>query len=263
MKLNLNGKTALVTGASYGLGFACAKALAQEGVRVAICSRNQNHLDIAAREISDETGQSIFKIKADLSSEEDISQIVESAKRELGTIDILVLSTGHPPAYSFDDATDEHWETGSDLILKPAIMLTRALLPDMRRNKFGRLIYVGSIFGLEAESSSIIQSTFRTGINAFSKCIAQGAAIDGVTANVLCPGYFDTPLLGDLAKTLAEESPGNTVETLLDSWKRVSPARKFGKPEDFGAFACFLASPRGEFINGTSIALDGGSLKQY
>jgi 3-oxoacyl-[acyl-carrier protein] reductase len=263
MEMNLKGKTALVTGASYGLGFACAKALAQEGVRVAICSRNQSHLDSAAQEILDETGQVVFTYKADLTSEHDVFQLVKGANADMGTIDILVLSTGHPPAYSFSDATDKQWDIGNDLILKPAIKLTRALLPDMRKNKYGRLIYVGSIFGLEPESSSIIQSTYRTGINAFSKCIAEEAAIDGVTANVLCPGYFETPLLADLAGTLANESKEDSVESLLEDWKAISPAKKFGKPDDFGAFVSFLASPRGEFINGTSIALDGGSLKQY
>lgn len=263
MELNLKGKIALVTGASYGLGFASAKALVQEGARVAICSRNETHLESAAQEIMDETGQVVCKYRADLTNEDDISQLVDSVKADMGQIDILVLSTGHPPAYSFTNATDEQWEMGSNLILKPAIRLTRALLPEMRKNRYGRLIYVGSIFGLEPESSSIIQSTYRTGINAFSKCIAEEAAIDGVTANVLCPGYFETPLLADLAGTLASESQEDSVESLLDEWKSVSPAQKFGKPEDFGAFVSFLVSPRGEFINGTSIALDGGSLRQY
>lgn len=263
MQLGLEGKTALVTGASYGLGFACAKALVQEGVEVAICSRDQDRLDTAACRIAGETGPPVHKIRADLTCAEDIVRLEDNARKALGSIDILLLSTGHPPACSFDDATDEQWETGNDLILKPAIKLTRALLPDMRKNKYGRLIYIGSIFGLEAESSSIIQSTFRTGINAFSKCIAEDSALDGVTANVLCPGYFDTPLLADLAGTLADSSKGKSAESLLEEWKAVSPARKFGKPDDFGAFVCFLASPRGEFINGTSIALDGGSLKRY
>ncbi len=263
MELNLEGKTALVTGASYGLGYACAKALAQEGATVAICSRRRDTVEKAAQEISAETGQSVFGLQADLTNDADLVSLVGAAKEKLGTIDILVLSTGHPPTYSLDEATDEHWQEGNDLILQPTIKLTRALLPDMRQRKYGRFIYIGSVLGLQAKPSSIIQSTLRTGINAFSKCIATEAAIDGVTANVLCPGYFETPLLKSLAEKMERESDKETAAKLLAEWEESCPTKKFGKPEDFGAFVSFLASPRGEYFNGTSIAIDGGSLKRY
>ena len=263
MELNLQGKTALVTGASYGLGFACAKALAQEGASVAICSRNLETVEKAAKEIADETGQLVFALQADLTNDDDLANLVSNAKAKLGSIDILVLSTGHPPTYSLAKATDEHWQEGNDLILRPTIQLTRELLPEMRQRKYGRFIYIGSVLGLQAKPSSIIQSTLRTGINAFSKCIATEAAIDGVTANVLCPGYFETPLLKTLAEKLESESDKDTADKLLAEWEESTPTKKFGKPEDFGAFVSFLASPRGEYFNGTSIAIDGGSLKRY
>ena len=262
MDLGLTGKAALVTGASYGLGFACARELSLEGVRVAICSRDSDRVSEAAERIASETGNHVTGIAADLRQEAAVRELIERAEAALGAIDILVLSTGHPPTFPFSRATDEHWEEGIDLLLRPAIRLTRALLPGMRQRRYGRLIYIGSATGLQPEKSSVVQSTLRTGINGFSKCIATEAAADGVTANVVCPGYFDTPLVTDLAHKCAKEE-GVPVEQIIDDWKNLSPVGKFGAPSDLGAFVSFLASPRGEFFNGTSIAMDGGYLKQY
>jgi 3-oxoacyl-[acyl-carrier protein] reductase len=221
--LRLKGKTALVTGASYGLGFACAQELAVEGVDVAICSRNQS---------------------------------------EIGKIDILVLSTGHPPTYPFSEATDQHWQSGYDMLVQPAIQLCRSLLPEMQRRRYGRVIFIGSIFGLEPEVSSVIQSTFRTGLNALAKCLATEYAAEGITVNVICPGYFDTPLVRNLAGQYAAAQKSDAQTVLLD-WQNYSPVRKFGRPEDLGGLVAFLASPRGEFITGTAITMDGGAVRQY
>jgi 3-oxoacyl-[acyl-carrier protein] reductase len=262
MELGLAGKTALVTGASYGLGYACAKELSREGVKVVICSRQKERIEVAAADMSRETGHKVIPVSADLTNEGDLVRLVRETQAAVGDIDILVLSTGHPPTYPFSRATDEHWDEGISLILRPAIQLTRALLPQMRHRKYGRLIFIGSIFGLEPEESSVVQSTLRTGLNAFSKCIATEAAADGVTSNVICPGYFDTPLVTSLAEKYAQES-GVPVAQILNDWKNFAPSKKFGRPDDLGAFVSLLASPRGEFFNGTSIVIDGGAIKQY
>jgi NAD(P)-dependent dehydrogenase (short-subunit alcohol dehydrogenase family) len=141
-------------------------------------------------------------------------------------------------------------------------MITKALLPEMRERKWGRLIYIGSIFGLEAEASSVIQSTLRAGLNAFAKCIATEFAVDGITSNVICPGYFDTPLVRELAAKYADESK-TSIDSILDSWRNFAPCNKFGKPEDLASLIAFLSSPKAEFINGTTIVADGGAIKQY
>lgn len=262
MDLGLTGKTALVTAASYGLGYACAKELSREGVRVVICSRDKDRIEAAAREISSETGNSVVAVVADLTTDEGLSKLLVDARASLRHIDILVLSTGHPPTYPFTLATDEHWVRGIQLILQPAIKLTRGLLGEMRQQKYGRLIFIGSIFGLEPEKSSVVQSTLRTGLNSFSKCIGTEAAADGVTSNVICPGYFETPLVTSLAQKYADEAQV-PLQQILDEWKNFAPSKKFGKPEDLGAFVALLASPRGEFFNGTSIVMDGGAIRQY
>lgn len=261
MDLELRGKTALVTGASYGLGYACAESLLQEGAKVAIASRDKAHLEKATDSFSSYRDK-VFDFPCDLADRSAIQSLVPRVLEALGGVDILVLSTGHPPTYPFSQASDELWEQGLDLLLWPVITLTRAVLPQMRARGYGRLIYIGSIFGLEPEQSSVIQSTLRTGLNSFAKCVATENAEHGITANVVCPGYFTTPLVVSLAGQYAASS-GRTREEVLSEWKDVSPMKKYGKPQDLGAFVSFLASPRAEFISGTTLAMDGGTVKQW
>lgn len=261
MDLNLKGKRALITGASYGLGYACADVLAGEGVNVAICARDGEKIKTAAKEIADKHQVKTAGISCDLTKQEDLERLIKEARKQLGGIDILVVSTGHPPTHPFSSATDDHWAAGNDLVLRPPIVLTRLVLEEMKYRKYGRIIFIGSIFGLEAEKSSVVQSTLRTGLNALAKCIASEVAPDGITVNVICPGYFETPLVHDLAKQYAEGS--TTVEEVLNEWRAYSPVRRFGKPEDLGAMVAFLASPRGEFMTGTTVTMDGGAVRKY
>lgn len=262
MDLELGGKNAIVTGASYGLGHACANALAMEGANVAICSRDMEQITSAAAKIASSCAVRAVGIEADLTVEKDLTRLVNEASEALGDIDILVLSTGHPPTFPFSIATDDQWKQGLDLLLRPAIVLPHLLLETMQRKKYGRIIFLGSIFGLEAEQSSVIQSTLRTGLNALAKCIATEVAANGVTVNVICPGYFDTPLVQNLAQQYAD-SQKVSRETVLQDWANYSPMKKYGKPEDLGALVAFLASPRAEFITGTTVTMDGGAVRRW
>jgi 3-oxoacyl-[acyl-carrier protein] reductase len=262
MDLQLQGKRALVTGASYGLGYACAKALAEEGVSIAICSRDEEKVKGAASQISEQTRMKTVGISADLTKEDDLKRVFTDAEKFLGGIDILVVSTGHPPTYPFSQATDEQWKLGEELVLRPPIVLSRLVLPAMKQQKYGRIIFIGSIFGLEAESSSVVQSTLRTGLNAMAKCIATEVAEEGVTVNVICPGYFETPLVENLALQYANAQK-TTRAKVLEDWKKYSPVKRFGKPEDLGALVAFLSSSKAEFITGTTVTIDGGAVRKY
>lgn len=262
MDLRLNGKRALVTGASQGLGYACARALADEGVDVAVCARDSKKIESAAAEIAAVCNVKTVGISADLTREEDLARLVEEARAVLAEIDILVLSTGHPPTFPFSSATDQQWQQGTDLLLRPAIVLPRLLLQNMKVRKYGRIIFIGSIFGLEAEKSSVVQSTLRTGLNALAKCMATEFATDGVTVNVICPGYFDTPLVQNLAQQYAT-TLDTTLDAVLSDWASHSPMKCFGKPEDLGALVAFLSSPRAEFVTGTTITIDGGAVRRF
>lgn len=261
MDLGLEGKAAIVTGASYGLGYAIAKSLAEEGVNVAMCSRHEDRISTAAAEIAEKTGVKTIGIACDLINEEQIKEFYKQAEKTMGPIDILVVNTGHPPTHPFSVATDADWKTGVDMVLKPSMVLIRLVLASMQRRKYGRIILIGSIFGHEPEQSSVVQSTIRAGMNSMAKCIASEVAADGVTVNVICPGYFDTPLVRDLAKQYAA-TQNVSADEVLNYWKQYSPVKRFGKAEDLGALTAFIASPRGEFITGTAITIDGGAIRQ-
>ena len=261
MELRLSGKKALVTGASYGLGYASAETLASEGVDLVICSRDEQRITKAAESMATQYSVKVQGVSADLTDAGDLKRLSDTAEDVLDHVDILVLSTGHPPTYPFSAATDAQWQLGHDLILQPAISLCKRFLDGMKTRGYGRIIFIGSIFGLEAEVSSVIQSTYRAGLNGLMKCISLENAAYGVTANVICPGYFDTPLVRNLAGQYADQEK-KTVDEVLDDWRTFSPTNSFGKPEDLGALVSFLASPRAEFLSGTCITFDGGAVKQ-
>ncbi len=262
MELNLTGRNALVTGASYGLGYACARMLAAEGVNVVLNARDDEKLRAAASDIEKDFGVQTATIAADLTQPQSFDRIETACKSAFKNIDILVISTGHPPTYPFSAATDAQWQNGYDLIIEPVIQLTRRFLPGMTAQGYGRLIFIGSIFGLEPEASSVIQSTFRTGLNALSKCIATENAASGVTANVICPGYFETPLVTNLAGQYAQQQQKDTA-AVLEDWKNYAPIKQFGEPDDLGRLVAFLASPHAAFLTGTSLTFDGGAVRQY
>jgi 3-oxoacyl-[acyl-carrier protein] reductase len=262
MDLDLRGKKALVTGASRGLGLACATQLASEGVDLAICGRDSNNIASASQEIRSRYHVKTLGISADVTVRKDLERATTEAEKFLGQIDILVVSTGHPPTFPFSEATEDNWKTGLDLLLWPAITLSKLTLDKMRARKFGRIVFIGSIFGIEPEKSSAVQSTIRTGLNAMAKCLATEVAADGVTVNVICPGYFETPLVTNLAAQYAS-SLKISKEQVLEDWKNFAPVQQFGKPEDLGALVCFLASPKAAFITGTAMVIDGGAIRQY
>lgn len=255
MSLDLENRLALVTAASEGLGFACAKTLAEEKCRVVLSSRSTQKLERACAEIGAVSG-----IPCDLGRLEDLDALISGVENAHGAPDILVISTAHPPTKPFSRAMDEDWETGHNLLIRPVITLCRRWLPAMVQKKYGRIIVIGSIFGKEHEESSVIQSTYRTGLHGLVKCIAREYASSGVTANVICLGYFNTPLVRNLAHHYAQERKvGDSV--VLDEWKSFSPAGRYGRFEEIGVLAAYLASPSGGFTSGAAITIDGAATR--
>ncbi len=264
MDLNLNGRIALVTGGSRGLGFACAEALVREGVKVAISSHTNEALETATRLLSRIPQATVAPFNADLRVVTELESLAAQVRERLGSIDILVLSAPHPPAASFLNTLEGDWQRGVESLIRPAAILSQLLTPDMKLQNYGRLIYIGSVFGLEPEPTSVVQSTFRAGLNALAKCISSDVAPYGITANVVCPGYFDTPLVSELATQKASSLGNNRqVKRILRDWQTAAPSRRFGDPKELGALVAFLASPLAGFIQGTSLQIDGGLLHGY
>lgn len=262
MDLGLKGKGALVTGASSGLGAACALTLASEGADVVISSRNREKLYACSERIFNACGRRVGIAVGDLTQPTDVDRVYAEALPEIpsGRIDILVSNTGGPAAGLFLDMPKEKWEESYNLILKSAVDLTRAVLPGMIEQKWGRLVYITSVSVFQPIDDLLLSNVFRAGLTGFCKTISNTYAKHGVTANTVCPGYTATERLRDLSVSRAKQL-GITPDEVLANFAKLAPAGRCGQPEELAALVAFLSSRQAAYISGSSIAVDGGAHK--
>lgn len=260
MDLGLRGKGALVTGASSGLGAACALALASEGADVVINSRNRERLYACSEMIFKACGKRVGITVGDLTQPSELSRVYSEALPAIpsGRIDILVSNTGGPAAGLFLDLPKEKWEESYNLILKSAVELTRAVLPGMIERKWGRLIYITSVAVFQPIDDLLFSNVFRAGLTGFCKTISNTYAKYGITANTVCPGNTATERLKELAVSRAEKL-GMTEDEILANFAKLAPAGRIGQPEELAALVAFLAGEKAGYISGSSIAVDGGA----
>lgn len=239
MDLGVQGRRALVMGASRGLGRAIAATLIAEGAQVAICARAGARLQETATAI----GAQAFP--CDLSQDGAATGLVQDVRTRLGGLDILVVNTGGPPAGTFETLDDAAWRAGFESLVISAIQSIRAALPGMRTQKWGRIIVVTSVTAREPIPTLAISNIMRPGLHGLINTLSKEVAADGITLNAVMPGYVLTERI---------------VEAGFDQDKLATqiPANRLGKPEEIGALAAFLASERGAYINGQAIACDGG-----
>ena len=256
MDLGLKGKIALVSGASQGLGLAAAKALGREGAILAICSRDESRLDKAVSTLQKENIQT-FSIKADVSIPDQALAFVEESADKLGGVDILINNAGGPPAFGFEDISQEMWEHGFRLNLLSAITMIKASLPFMKKKKWGRIINMTSIAVKQPLDGLILSNTIRSGVIGLAKTLSRDLAQFNITVNNICPGYFLTNRVSSLASTIAKEKQV-TPEDIISGWENEIPLRRLGDPEEFGHLIAFLASGKASYITGASIQIDGG-----
>ena len=260
MDLGLKNKTALVTGASAGLGFAAAMALAQEGARVAINSRSLDNLEKAAEKIKAATGYNPPTIEGDISLKGMAEEIAQKAIAALGKVDILISNAGGPPAGKFLEVNKEAWMKAADLTLHSSINLTRAVVPGMMDRKWGRIIYITSLAVKQPIDNLLISNTLRAGLTGFAKSISNDLAKHGLTVNTVAPGYTETERLVHLAE-IESKASGKTIKEIYAGWAANVPAGRLGRPEELAALIAFLSSERAAYINGTTIQVDGGYIK--
>jgi len=240
MRLGLDGRRALVTGGSSGLGLATARALAAEGVDVVVASRSADKLS--------RTG--LPHVVADVSRADEVERMVAEASERLGGIDILIANAGGPPPGNFASTPLEAYDTALRLNLTSTVAMCQAVVPGMRANGWGRIVAITSYSVREPIAHLILSNTARAGVTAFLKTLSREVARDGITVNSLQPGLHLTDRLSSLYPDQASiEAAAKTV-----------PTGTLGDPDDFGHVAAFLCSEHAKFITGTSIPLDGGAL---
>ncbi len=247
MDLGLEGRVALVMGASRGIGRAIAVALAREGARVAISSRSSERLEEAAREIGGATA-----FVADTSDLERLASLPGEVAAELGPVEILVANTGGPPMGGALDSEPSEWEDAyRSLVLAPKT-LAEAVVPGMRERGWGRIVNVGSSSTREPIPYLNLSNTHRMAAVGFLKTLSREVAGDGITVNTVATGRFATDRLADAEGSLAGAKEAARTEI---------PAARLGLPEEYGDLVAFLCSERTAYVTGAVIPIDGGLLR--
>jgi 3-oxoacyl-[acyl-carrier protein] reductase len=252
MDLGLKSCTALVAGASKGLGLACAKALADEGARVFICSRTADELARAAADIG-AAGYSA----ADVSRPAEVKRIVAEAIAALGGLDCLVTNAGGPPTAPFERADDGDWDIAYQLNLMSAVRLIREALPALKASGRGRIVNLTGYGVKEPMTDLVVSDSIRAGVTVMAKTIASDLAPYGITVNNIAPGPIMTARLTQILFARAKSS-GITSDEQLERFAQTIPVRRMGQPHEIGDLCAYLCSPQAGYITGQTIVVDGG-----
>lgn len=259
MDLKLSGKIALIAASSQGLGRAIAEGLLKEGANVVISGRDESKLKQVVTEIDPEgSGKATF-VRADVTNQDDIKQMVQTAIDSFGRLDILVNNAGGPPAGSFETLTDEDWQASFELNLLSYIRLIREALPALKTNG-GKIINIASSSIKEPIPGLILSNTFRTAIVGLSKTLAQELAPYNILINTVAPGRIATDRVRHLDQVNAEKL-GITREEVEAKMKESIPLKRYGTPQEFANFVVFLASEANTYVTGSSFLVDGGMVK--
>lgn len=259
MDLQLKGKRALVCASSQGLGLAIAKELFAEGCELLICARNQTELSRASVAIAHHAGRSRapHTLTADLANPSGLQEFANKAMEMLGGIDILVNNVGGPAPSSAEATSLEAWRKGFDQIFLSATLMTQAVLPRMKEQKFGRIITITSLSVVEPIDHLVVSTAMRTAVTTFMKTLSKEMAPYGITANTVLPGVIHTDRIINLRRAKAERE-GTSVDIEMDRTARAIPMGRLGRPEELADLVTFLASPRSSYITGANIPVDGG-----
>src|SRR6058998_2544895 len=241
MDLGLKGRTAVVCGASSGMGLATAEALAREGANVAMFARRREVLEREAERIGG------LAVRGDVTNPADLKRLYDRTLEAFGGVDVLVNNGGGPPRTVAEGITDEQIEEAVELLLLSAVRLTELCLPQLERSGHGRIVNIASSSVREPVDNLALSNAVRPGVIGWAKTMARELGPQKITVNSIAPGRIETPRLMEI---YAERSRASDMERI--------PLRRFGRPEEVADVICFLASDRGSYVTGAVIPVDGG-----
>jgi 3-oxoacyl-[acyl-carrier protein] reductase len=258
MKLDLQGRVAMIAAASKGIGKACALALAAEGCKVSLCARNAEELEKARAEAAQHA--EVLAVVTDVSAKPDLERWYQETTATFGQVDILITNTGGPPVSRFTQLSDEQWIAGVDSTLLNVVRLSRLVIPGMQQRRWGRIIHLTSLVAKQPLDELTISSTLRAGLSGLTKTMANQLGPDNITVNAVLMGHILTDRQYHLADVRVKER-GITHEQYFAQQAAEIPLRRLGEPREVGEVVAFLASERASYLTGVSLQVDGGLIR--
>ena len=257
MDLGLNGKRALVTGASGGLGYATAKVLAQEGARLAINSRTPA---AAAQTMGAETNSKVVALPGDVTDPQVPAALVQETVAQLGGLDILITNAGGPPAGSLEDFDDDTWQKAIDASFMSHVRLIRAALPHLRKSPAASVLTITSISVKQPVPNLLLSNSIRSATIGLTKTLSLELGQDGIRFNSILPSWTETQRVYNLMDARATQN-GTTRSEEIEKQSANVPLGRMGQPEEFANAAVFLVSPAASYLSGVMLQVDGGLYK--
>ncbi len=257
MDLQLKDNVALVTAASRGLGYATAHALAEEGCHIALCARQEDPLAEAAEQLTHETGVEVLPIPADVTEQNAADRLAAITLEEFGQIDALFINAGGPPPGGFLDFQPQDWESAIDLTIQSAVRLAYAVVPVMRRQRSGSILFDTSLTVKHPLDNLILSNSLRMSIVGMMKSLSIELGPDHVRANAIAPGWTRTERVEQLLADRATRN-GTSPEEEAAQIAADIPLGRMADPAEFGRAAAFLLSPAASYITGVTLLVDGG-----
>jgi NAD(P)-dependent dehydrogenase (short-subunit alcohol dehydrogenase family) len=261
MDLGLRGKVAVVSGGSVGIGLAVAHALAEEGVNLLLCARNEARVGERAREIEQKRGVRAVAVGADVSDGAAVQRVLDAVESAFGGADILINNAGTGSNETIADAPDEKWQYYWDLHTMAAVRLSRGLAPGMKRRGGGVILNNASICAKQPLGYEPIYNVTKAALMMFSKCLANELIGHNIRVNCINPGLVLTPDWQNTARKLTAASGGDWEGYLEDIAKKNAPIGRFASPEELAHFFVFMCSPRASYCVGSTYYVDGGWLE--